>query len=338
MTNRLLIAILLATLLLGSLFVSRTAQAASPTCHTVKVGQSVTMIAHLYGVSVQEIVELNRLKDPNLIYPGQCLLIPTAQPQASGCTTTYVVKSGDYLGSIAVKFRVAWQSIVAVNNLPNPDLIYIGQHLLIPVHCQPAATSRAASPASKKTASAPQPKPTSAPEPTSAPKPASGRKPSPVAQWTWSEHLVGPGQDSQVCGAGLLQIRVTVVNAAGGQIPGIWIYDRITNTYHQTGDVGSPDWGPGEAQFIYFANGAGSLCISTGPGGQCVTDSTRVMKCNQIPDFEDIWAAGYCKCCSAEAAANKDKCRQLYDAGDGCLMGPNRKGHFSWRITFRQPG
>ncbi len=46
--------------------------------------------------------------------------------------TTYVVKSGDSLSKIAVQFGVSVQAIVAANGLADPNLIVVGQTLIIP--------------------------------------------------------------------------------------------------------------------------------------------------------------------------------------------------------------
>lgn len=45
--------------------------------------------------------------------------------------TTYTVKSGDTLYAIARKYSTTVSEIVKLNNLPNPDLIYVGQQLVI---------------------------------------------------------------------------------------------------------------------------------------------------------------------------------------------------------------
>lgn len=55
------------------------------TTHTVEQGQELGLIAREYGVAVDDILELNAIDDPNLIYPGQSLMIPAAgafQPTA----------------------------------------------------------------------------------------------------------------------------------------------------------------------------------------------------------------------------------------------------------------
>jgi len=54
----------------------------SPLTHTVVRGESLSIIAAEYGVTVEAIIELNQLQNPNVIVPGQQLLIPAPEPPA----------------------------------------------------------------------------------------------------------------------------------------------------------------------------------------------------------------------------------------------------------------
>jgi len=95
--------------------------------HTVRAGETLTGIAKAYGVTVEEIMTANGLTNPNLIYVGQRLLIPT-----STTYITHVVQPGETLTSIAWHYGVSYWDIAALNGLTNPNLIYVGQVLLIP--------------------------------------------------------------------------------------------------------------------------------------------------------------------------------------------------------------
>lgn len=44
--------------------------------HTIQPGETLYSIAVRYGVTVQELMQANNLTDPDLIYPGQVLIIP----------------------------------------------------------------------------------------------------------------------------------------------------------------------------------------------------------------------------------------------------------------------
>ena len=99
--------------------------------------RSLTSIAIRFDTTVQAIVDLNDLENPNLIYVGEILKIPTdsrgniAVPSTRQYMTTYIVQNGDTLSSIAQKFDTTVQSIVSINNISNPNLIYTGEILKI---------------------------------------------------------------------------------------------------------------------------------------------------------------------------------------------------------------
>lgn len=171
----------------------------------------------------------------------------------------------------------------------------------------------------------PKPKPTKTPKP----QPTATNTPKPAAKWTWSARLVGPGEDGQECGGGgNLSLRVTVVDAQGNQIGGVWVRNPYTGVEQVTGHkAGDPGWGIGEAEFV--GAGGGKLCIIPGPGGDCESAYTRDMPCRDMPPFEDMWAAGYCNCC--EPNITKERCQQLVNEGK-CLG----TGHYSWRIIFKR--
>lgn len=66
----------------------------TPTTHTVKSGDSLSAIAKKYGTTVQVLVDLNGIKDKNLIYVGQKIKLPTSQGFVEGCRVR-VSKSAD---------------------------------------------------------------------------------------------------------------------------------------------------------------------------------------------------------------------------------------------------
>jgi hypothetical protein len=178
--------------------------------------------------------------------------------------------------------------------------------------------------------------PTKTPKPkaTSKPKPTATKTPVPGPEWTWTARLVGPGENGQECdGTGNLQIRVTVLDAKGAQIPGVWIYDKYSPPevqYQVTGNVGSPDWGPGETKYEYGQWGGGSLCVAQGQGGPCASDFTRDMPCFVAPPVEDLFAAGYCNCC--KAGATLDECREYAAQKLPCATSLR---HYAWRVVFK---
>ena len=95
--------------------------------YVVKAGDTLSGIAAKFGTTVSELVKLNNISNPNLIYVGQVLKIPSG----GAVRETYVVKAGDTLSGIAAKFGTTVSELVRLNNISNPDLIYAGQVLKV---------------------------------------------------------------------------------------------------------------------------------------------------------------------------------------------------------------
>lgn len=96
--------------------------------YTVKAGDSLYSIARNYGTTVNEIRRLNNLTS-DVLSIGQTLIIPTQNDQTN--YTTYTVKSGDNLYSIASRFNTNVDELKRLNGLTS-NLLSIGQVLTIP--------------------------------------------------------------------------------------------------------------------------------------------------------------------------------------------------------------
>lgn len=203
----------------------------------------------------------------------------------------------------------------------------------------PIPPTETAMPTSTSTSTA-TPEPTDTPlPPTNTPRPAPSNTPRPptptrppVPLWSYTARLIGPNEPPQGCNTGNLQIRVTVQNADGAQIPGIWIYDYYSKLYQVTGNVSSADWGPGETMFEYGIGGGGRLCIGQGQGGDCVSDFTRDLPCYYSPPVEDLYASGYCDVC-CDRGISLEGCRQRIAEGSCFETGA---GHYSWHVIFQR--
>ena len=91
--------------------------------YTVQPGDSLSGIARLYGSTVQAIININNIVNPNLIYPGAVLLIPVEEESDPGGppgSLLYTVQLGDTLYTISLLFGVSTQNILALNNIPSP--------------------------------------------------------------------------------------------------------------------------------------------------------------------------------------------------------------------------
>jgi LysM repeat protein len=96
--------------------------------HTVRFGETLTGIARMYGVTVDALMEANSITNPNLIFAGQRLLIPIPADEI----VVHVVAAGETLTGIAMRYGVTVQAIVMRNGITNPNLIFVGQRLIIP--------------------------------------------------------------------------------------------------------------------------------------------------------------------------------------------------------------
>lgn len=112
----------------------------SSASYTVKSGDTLSGIASQYNTTVNQIVSLNQLSNPNLIYVGQVLKLKNSQTTNSSSSSsstaattvgTYTVKAGDTLSAIASRYSTSSSTLASLNSLSNPNLIYVGQVLKV---------------------------------------------------------------------------------------------------------------------------------------------------------------------------------------------------------------
>ena len=106
----------------------------APIVHVVQRGENLFRIALRYNTTVEAIAAANNIRNPQLIYVGQRLTIPRGggTTPSPGGGRTHVVRPGENLFRIALRYGTTPQAIAAANNLPNIHLIYVGQVLRIP--------------------------------------------------------------------------------------------------------------------------------------------------------------------------------------------------------------
>lgn len=103
--------------------------------YTVRAGDTLARIARSYGTTVGVLAQLNGINNINRIYVGQRLLVPSGGYYPPDPTViTYHVRYGDTLGRIARYYGVSIQSIVSYNGIANPNRIYAGMVLYIPLY------------------------------------------------------------------------------------------------------------------------------------------------------------------------------------------------------------
>jgi len=124
--------------------------------HTIQAGENLYRIALKYGVTVKALVELNGLYNPDQIVAGQQLTIPGSAASSSlayqphHASTTYTVKQGETLASIAHRHGLSLWTLIQANSLANPALIVPGQTLVIPKASSLASPSASTGPSGGK--------------------------------------------------------------------------------------------------------------------------------------------------------------------------------------------
>jgi LysM repeat protein len=119
-----------------------------PQVYTITSGDTLKIIAARCGVDLATLIAANRLVNPDLIFVGQTLVIPTSATTAatSPCGASYTVQRGDFLNLIAEKCKVSSASLVTTNNIVNANLIFVGQVLIMPGATITAAPQATATP------------------------------------------------------------------------------------------------------------------------------------------------------------------------------------------------
>jgi LysM repeat protein len=121
----------------------------TPLIHVVKSGETLLAIALYYGTDLQTLMRANGMNEESArrLRVGQELVIPEVGPARSGVPDEnapppqiiHVVQAGDTLISIAIKYGADLDAIMAANPKINPDLIYVGQEIVVPLR-PPTAT------------------------------------------------------------------------------------------------------------------------------------------------------------------------------------------------------
>lgn len=136
----------------------------APFTYTVQDGDSLAVIAEKFALgedAIPLILLLNPFNaetgvgiDPTtqIVIPGQVILLPNPDMQLPtatpippnlprGTKLDYVVASGDSLGAIASKFNSTIEDIMEENSLTDPNALFVGQVLVVPVNMvTPTAT------------------------------------------------------------------------------------------------------------------------------------------------------------------------------------------------------
>lgn len=123
--------------------------------YTVVRGDTLRVIAQRYQTTIDALVRENGIVNPDIIYIGQILRIPTgetvapstleapvptatlvitpstSEPRTTTSTGSYTIRQGDTLAKIALQFDTTVEALRTLNQIENPNLIYAGQTLMV---------------------------------------------------------------------------------------------------------------------------------------------------------------------------------------------------------------
>lgn len=156
--RRVMLGLVMAWILILALSFTVDAQTATPTSssdliYTVRPGDTLFRIAGRFNMTYPELARANGITNPAQIYAGQQLRIPgvggvsltpispTQSVPPAASTTIYTVVRGDTLYRIALKYNTNTQQLITLNSLTNPNIIYIGQNLIVPTGTGITATT-----------------------------------------------------------------------------------------------------------------------------------------------------------------------------------------------------
>ena len=144
------ISIITAVMAMGSFAVS------AQVVHIVQRGETLFSIAALHNTTFDAIAAANNMHPPYIIHAGRQLLIggsapapassgtAAAPPAASTTLSTYIVRGGDTLGTIAAVYNTNFFVLAQMNGLADPNVLYVGQVLQVPAPAAAPAPAPAA--------------------------------------------------------------------------------------------------------------------------------------------------------------------------------------------------
>jgi len=111
-----------------------------PESVTVEKGDSLSKIAKRYGTTVDALVRINDLCDANQIFVGQVVVLEDPEAEAGADadaaedraeTAIVTVQPGDSLSKIAKRHDTTVEELMALNDIDDPNLLFVGQELLV---------------------------------------------------------------------------------------------------------------------------------------------------------------------------------------------------------------
>jgi murein DD-endopeptidase MepM/ murein hydrolase activator NlpD len=119
------------------LVVSAVLAAADETIYVFKKGDTIYSLANIYGVRSEDILDLNGIKDPKRVQPGQKIRIPGPMTTISGSSkrqtlVDHLVNPGETLWGISRQYGISLQTLCSANNRSENYKVKAGERLRVP--------------------------------------------------------------------------------------------------------------------------------------------------------------------------------------------------------------
>ncbi|HMR64028.1 MAG TPA: LysM peptidoglycan-binding domain-containing protein [Anaerolineae bacterium] len=102
--------------------------------HKMKRDETVISIAASYGITTEELLVTNDIRDPNKLKPGHILLIPPEDKAYKGKINLHKIKKGDTLLGIAAKYGSSVQAMQEANPaLTDDEALKPGETVAVPI-------------------------------------------------------------------------------------------------------------------------------------------------------------------------------------------------------------
>lgn len=102
--------------------------------YRVHKNDTLSHIAKKYKTPLKKVIRDNNIKNPDLIFPNQVIIIETEYEyfvSSEGDTNSYIVKKGDNLTKISKIYHTLVSNLFTWNHIKNPNLIFPNQNLTI---------------------------------------------------------------------------------------------------------------------------------------------------------------------------------------------------------------
>jgi len=98
--------------------------------YVIQSGDSLGYIAGLFNTTVEDIIQLNNISNPDFISPGDRIFIP-GYPGYAGELRIIAIDLGETYSTLPLKYQTDKTSIINLNSLLSPARIFAGSELIL---------------------------------------------------------------------------------------------------------------------------------------------------------------------------------------------------------------